>query len=80
MVALGSVTRYVMMLGLLTFIVLAFSPGMRSYAISVTLATPIAAAIVSGFELLFHKKIKEGMAMLGGVALAVAALIFGVSS
>jgi hypothetical protein len=53
---------------------------MGSYAISATLITPIVAAGVAGLELMYHKKIQAGIALLLAVALVVAALVFGVSS
>lgn len=80
MAALGTATRYVIALGLLAFIVLAVFPSTRSYAVAATLITPIVAAGVAGMELMIHKKIRAGMAMLGAVALVVAALLFWVSS
>ena len=80
MATLGTLTRYVIALGLFVFLVLAFWPGMQSFAIAATLITPIVAAGVAGLELMYHKKVHAGMAMLGAVALVIAALIFGVSS
>ena len=80
MASLGTVTRYVIAVGLLAFLVLAIWPNMQSYAVAATLITPIVAAGVAGLELMYHKKIRAGMAMLGAVALVVAALLFGVSS
>jgi hypothetical protein len=41
--------------------------------------TPIVAAGVAGFELMAHKKLNAGFAMLGAVALVVCALLFGVA-
>ena len=79
MAQIGTATRYVIALGLAAFLVLAFIPGMRSYAIGATLVTPIVAAGVSGIELMMHQKVKAGMAMLSAVALVVAALLFGVA-
>ena len=76
---LGTVTKYVIGVGLLTFLVLAFWPNMRSYAIYATLITPIVAAGAAGLELMYHKKIKAGISLLLAVALVVAALLFGVS-
>ena len=79
MAQIGTLTRYVIGIGLAIFIVLLFIPGMRSYAVGATLVTPIVASIVSGIELMMHQKVKAGMAMLFAVALVVASLLFGVS-
>jgi hypothetical protein len=59
-------------------LVLAFVPGLKGYAVAATLLTPIAAAACAGFELMKHKNIAAGFAMIFAVALAVSALIFGV--
>jgi hypothetical protein len=79
MATLGTVTRYVIVIGILAFIVLACIPNMRSYAIAATLITPIVAAGIAGLELMYHKKANAGFAMIAAVALVVCALLFGVA-
>jgi hypothetical protein len=76
---LGTLTMYVIGAGLLTFLVLAFWPGMGSYAITATLVAPIVAAGVAGLELMYHKRIQAGISLLLAVALVVAALMAGIS-
>ena len=78
MAGLGKLTLVCIALGLLAFVVFALWPGHRSLAISLTLYTPLAAAAVTGIELLIRKKVSAGVCLLAALALIVAALVSGV--
>ncbi len=64
--------------GLLAFIVFALWPGHGPLAILLTLYTPLAAAAITGIQLLLRKRTSAGICLLAALALIVAALVSGV--
>ena len=75
---LGKLTMVCIALGLGTFVVFALWPGHGPLAILLTLYTPLAAAAITGIELLLKKRTSAGLCLLGALALIVVALVSGI--
>ncbi len=75
---LGKLTMVCIAAGLLAFIVFALWPGHGPLAILLTLYTPLAAAAITGIQLLLRKRTSAGICLLAALALIVAALVSGV--
>jgi hypothetical protein len=74
----GVLTWFVIALGLAIFLVLALWPGMGMIALYIILITPLAAAAVTGAELIYDRRLKSGSMLLLSVAIIVIAVLWGV--
>lgn len=77
-IRLGVSTRFVLLCGLLAFLVLALVPNCGLFAIYVTTLTPIAGATVTGIELIVRQRLAAGVSLIASVLLIAAGVMWGI--
>lgn len=77
-IRLGVSTRFVLLGGLLAFLVLALVPNCGLFAIYVTTLTPIAGATVTGIELIVRQRLAAGVSLIASVLLIAAGVMWGI--
>ncbi len=74
----GVLTWFVIAVGLAAFLLLALWPGMGITALYIVLLTPLAAASVTGVELICDRRLRSGSMLLLSVVIIVVAVLWGV--
>lgn len=77
-VRIGALTRLVLITGLLAFAALSLFPGLGFAALYVTALTPIAAASLTGIELIVRNERAAGISLLLSVVVIAAGLFWGI--